>query len=147
MSVRESTRMDRIKLDRSDQVAGWIKPVLALCGLAFALTALTQLFAPEWFFNVVGTFPPFNRHYVGDLGAFLLPLGAGLVFAARNPLRHRGIVGVAAAGSSLHALNHFYDDLRESFSGSHWLNNTLPLLLVAVVLIVAYLRLAQVREQ
>jgi hypothetical protein len=38
---------------------------------------------PLWFFTTIGTFPPFNRHYTGDIGAFQLALGAGLLLAVR----------------------------------------------------------------
>jgi hypothetical protein len=45
------------------------------------LTGLALLFASNWFFQTLGYFPPFNRHYAGDLGAFELPLGVGLLWA------------------------------------------------------------------
>ena len=45
--------------------------VVALSGAGYTLTGLSQLFAPRWFFENIGKFPPFNRHYVGDLGAFI----------------------------------------------------------------------------
>ena len=84
--------------------------IVALSGAGYTLTGLSQLFAPRWFFENIGNFPPFNRHYVGDLGAFILAMGLGLLVAARNPAQHRSLIGVVALGSVLHLLNHLYDD-------------------------------------
>src|SRR5712691_8523067 len=83
--------------------------VVGLAGLAYLLTGIALLFAPVWFFQTIGHFPPFNRHYEGDLGSFLLPLGVGLLVAARAPLKHIWVIRVAALGSLLHAGNHMYD--------------------------------------
>src|SRR5215213_6714494 len=80
-------------------------------GLFYVLTGLALLFAPQWFFDNIGTFPPFNRHYEGDLGAFGLPLGVGLMLAARNPAQNRLMIGVGVAVSVVHALNHLYESL------------------------------------
>lgn len=88
-----------------------IQAIVVLGGLFYLVTGALLLFAPEWFFLNVGTYPPFNRHYTGDLGAFLLPLGIALLVGARNPNQHRLLIGYAAAGSLVHTLNHLYDDL------------------------------------
>ena len=106
-------------------------------GIFFTLTALALLFAPRWFFDTIGTFAPFNRHYEGDLGAFLLPLGVGLMYAARAPQKHRLLIAVAAAGSALHVLNHIFDGVTQSFTPLHWLTDTVPLILSALLLLVA----------
>ena len=88
-----------------------VRVVVLISGVFYALVGLALLFLPQWFFDTIGTFPPFNRHYEGDLGSFLLPLGVALIVAARDPLRHRLLIACAAAGSLLHAGNHIYDDL------------------------------------
>lgn len=69
------------------------------------------LVAPTWFFNTIGTFPPFNQHYLGDAGAFLFPIGLGLLLALREPRRHALLIGVGALASLLHTGNHLYDDV------------------------------------
>lgn len=113
--------------------------IVAANGLVNLLTGAALLFAPRWFFNTLADFPPFNRHYLGDVGAFVLALGVGLLIAAREPRRHRGLVGVAALGSLLHVANHLYDDLViERGASLHWLTNTLPLLALAALLLWAW---------
>ncbi len=89
----------------------WTRALVAFSGIFYLLTGLTQLIAPVWFYDNIGTLPPFNRHYIGDLGSFLLPLGIGLLVAAKNPRAHRLLVGVAALGGLLHTVNHLYDEL------------------------------------
>lgn len=115
---------------------------MALAGAGYMLSGLAQLLAPQWFFENIGDFPPYNRHYVGDLGAFVLAMGAGLLVAARQPERHRLLIGVVALGSGLHALNHLYDDwLSADWSPAHLLSQTLPLALLALALALVWRRL------
>jgi len=85
---------------------------------------------------VVGHFPPFNRHYEGDLGSFLLSLGIGLLVVARAPARHIWVIRVAALGSLVHIGNHIYDAVVNSAPASEWLSQIAPLLVLALLLIV-----------
>jgi predicted anti-sigma-YlaC factor YlaD len=120
------------------------KWVVLFSGAINLLTGAALLFAPAWFYNVVADFPPFNRHFLGDAGAFIFALGLGLLFAAREPKKHRGLIGVAALGTLLHVGNHLYDDLIvEHAATAHWLTNTLPLAAMAVLLIAAYIFLTR----
>jgi uncharacterized membrane protein len=89
----------------------FVRAVLAVQGLFYLLTGLLMLFAPVWFFDYIGTYDPYNRHFIGDLGAFTLPLGAALLIAARRPARHLSLIAYALAASILHTLNHIYDDV------------------------------------
>jgi hypothetical protein len=123
----------------------FIRVVIVLNGLNYLFVGLALIFAPQWFFDNIGNFPPFNRHYSGDLGAFLLPLGIGLLWAARDPARHLGLIGVALAGSWWHVLNHLFDDLVEGALSPLFFSNTLPLLALAVLLSVAYFSLLRPR--
>ncbi len=109
--------------------------VVAVAGALYVLTGAALLFAPVWFFQHIGTFGPFNRHYEGDLGAFLLALGIGLLFAARSPARYGLAVWVAAMGSLLHACNHIYDAIIAGASLGDWLAQPVPLVVIAALLI------------
>jgi hypothetical protein len=109
--------------------------VVSLAGLAHLLVGLAMLLAPLWFFTTIGTFPPFNRHYTGDMGAFQLALGAGLLFAARAPARQRLLIGVAAAGNLVHMLNHAYDALISRAPLGFWLADSGPLLVLTLALL------------
>jgi len=109
--------------------------VVAIAGLTHVLVGLAMLLAPMWFFVTIGTFPPFNRHYTGDMGAFQLALGAGLLFTVRAPAQYRLLIAVAAAGNLLHMFNHAYDALISNASLSYWLADTGPMLVLTLALL------------
>ncbi len=116
----------------------WAQVAVLLGGLFYILTGLALLFAPAWFYEHIGNFPPFNRHYSGDLGAFLLPLGVALLWAARQPAVHSLTISLAAVASLLHALNHAYDDWTAGSPLAHWFGETIPTFLFALLLLAAY---------
>lgn len=105
-----------------------IQVALIWNGAVNLFAGVTLIVAPVWFFNTIGTFPPFNQHYLGDAGAFILPLGLGLLVALREPRKHQLLIGLAALSGVLHATNHLYDD----FVLGHW---TLPHVVSTVELI------------
>ena len=119
-----------------------IQITLGVSGLFYTLVGLALLFLPTWFFTYIGDFPPFNRHYMGDAGAFILPLGIGLLLAMRQPVAHRSIVLVTAAASLIHALNHAYDDWLVRSPFLHWFSETIPLLIFAGILFLVYRRIS-----
>ncbi len=86
-----------------------VQATLALIGLNHLVVTLLTFVAPMWFFNNVGYFPPFNAHYLADIGAYNLPLGVGLLIAVSDPVRHRVLIGLAASGNLAHAFSHLRD--------------------------------------
>ncbi|MBZ0282958.1 MAG: hypothetical protein K8L97_19620 [Anaerolineae bacterium] len=129
---------------KNGKLAGAVRASLIAGGLLYLLTGVALLFAPEWFFQNIGYFPPFNRHYEGDLGAFLLPLGAAMLWAAREPAKHGLLVGMAAAGSILHAVNHIVDDLNAGLTLTQWLTSqTFLLLIFGIILAAGYWQIHQ----
>jgi uncharacterized protein YbjT (DUF2867 family) len=115
----------------------WARLVVALIGLSYVLAGALLLWATPWFYEHIGTFPPYNRHYAGDAGAFNLPLGVGLVWAARGLRRHRALLVIGLIASVLHVLNHAYDHAVEGATLAHWAWDTGPLALAAVLLALA----------
>lgn len=111
-----------------------IQLIVALSGLAYALAGAALLLAPARFFQYIGHFQPYNQHYEGDLGSFLLALGVGLLFAASDPARHRLVVRIAALGSLLHVGNHVYAALLKTAPPDEWTREIVPLLVFAVLL-------------
>jgi hypothetical protein len=111
--------------------------VIALVGVLDVGAALALLLAPEWFYSTIAEFPPFNRHYAGDAGAFLLGIGAGLIVAARDPIRYRALLLIGVGVSWLHAVNHLYDALEHAGVGRAGLTDALLIVGIAVALTVA----------
>ena len=110
-------------------------------GVVNAAAGLALLLAPQWFFETIGSYPPFNRHYAGDAGSFLTAIGLGLLSAARDPSRYRALIGVAFISNALHLLNHVYDDVLVTASFQHIMQGAAPvgftLLLLALALYLA----------
>jgi hypothetical protein len=77
--------------------------VVALLGIAFWVVSGAWAFAsPASFYDAVATYPPFNAHFLRDIGSFMLGLGAGLGVA----LRWRDALAAALAGSAVGATFH-----------------------------------------
>lgn len=106
---------------------------VAAGGAVYAVTGAALLFAPRWFFENVGDFPPFNRHYAGDAGAFSLAIGLALLVAARRPATHAPVVALGALAALIHTANHAYDAAR----GDESLSDLLALVAFTALLVVA----------
>ena len=122
---------------------GFARAVIGIAGVVHLSASVLMLLAPYSFFMLIEHFPPYNRHYIGDLGAFQLPLGIGLLLAASEPFRYRMVVLIAAATNLLHAINHIYDGLMGPTTMVYWLIDVGLPLLMAVALMVAYVRSRQ----
>ena len=121
--------------------------VVAALGAVQVAAGLSLLLTPVWFYGTIAEYAPYNRHFLGDTGAFVLALGIGLVLAARKLPQQRLLVGVAALGSAVHTANHFIDDvLSPAAVPAYWTTNTLPLLVTTVLLAYVYLRLGALRR-
>jgi hypothetical protein len=114
-----------------------IQILVAIGGVFNTLVGLTMIAAPMWFFENVGHFEPFNRHYTGDTGTFVLGYGIGLLIAARDPQRHVLMIFAAALASLFHTLNHTYDAVIGAEPLRHWLIDVGPLVVFTVMMLAA----------
>lgn len=87
--------------------------VIILAGFgAFTLVlGLWAIIAPASFFDNIGHFEPYNRHFLHDVGAFQIGLGAAALFAVawRNDAL-LAVLGGAAAGATAHEIAHIADN-------------------------------------
>jgi hypothetical protein len=96
-------------------------PAMAWVVVAFWLVSgLWAFVAPRSFYDAVATFPPYNVHFVHDIGALSIGLGLTIVLvvvlADRWHPARSVLVGVGV-GSSLHVLSHVLDyDIKPSVS-------------------------------
>jgi hypothetical protein len=112
---------------------------IVINGLSFALVGLVLIVTPQWFYQNIGDFPPFNRHYSGDLGTYSLPIGIALLVAAREPLKNKLIVAMAFGVGLLHMFNHVFDAILIGGSITYWLSDIGPLAFFEILLGVALL--------
>ena len=108
--------------------------LIGIVGLFDSAAGAALLFAPRWFYDTLATFPPFNRHYAGDVGAFILPIGLGLLVAARDPIRYRAILVLGLVASWIHAANHALDGIQHAGEGSASLLDAANIAGTAVIL-------------
>src|SRR6266567_9511929 len=80
-----------------------LRLLVLVAGLLLLASGLWAMLAPDSFYAVVATYPPYNRHLIHDLGAFLLGLGVtfGLALALSDALL------VALSGNAIAGVAHF----------------------------------------
>jgi hypothetical protein len=77
-------------------------------GIFFVAFGVWAMVGPESFFDAVAAFEPYNQHFVQDIGAFQIGLGAVLLLAgipARADALAVALIGVGV-GSAAHTLSH-----------------------------------------
>ncbi len=82
--------------------------VLVVGALHLAAGTIMAL-APRPFYDEVGTFPPFNAHYLRDLATWYVAFGALLLVAARRPAWRAPLLALAVVQYGLHVVNHLVD--------------------------------------
>ncbi len=82
-----------------------VSAVVLLAGLFDLMVGMAQLLQPEWYFANLADYPPYNRVFVGQIGAALLPLGIAMVISSQNPTDNRMLIGAGAGAAILIALS------------------------------------------
>lgn len=95
--------------------------VVAAVNLA---TGVFAAVAPGAFYDQIGTYGAENGHYVGDVAAFYLAAGVGLLVAANRPPWRVPVLAVVALWWALHALNHL-GDVGEASSDGKGITDTI----------------------
>jgi hypothetical protein len=115
--------------------------VVAAVNLAIGLFAAI---APGSFYEEIGTYGAENGHYVGDVAAFYLAAGVGLVVAVSRPSWRVPVLAVVALWWGLHALNHL-GDVNEASSDGKGITDTI--LIAAGAIAIGYLARVASRDQ
>lgn len=82
---------------------------LRLVSLTFLATMVWMLAWPSGFQETLAGFGEFNRHFVRDTAAFILPLAVILWMAASRPGWRVPVIGIALVQNGLHVVNHLID--------------------------------------
>ncbi|HEV2108580.1 MAG TPA: hypothetical protein VGR16_09995 [Thermomicrobiales bacterium] len=87
---------------------GFARGVAIAGGIFFVALGVWAMIEPRSFFDTVATFEPYNRHFLQDIGAFQVGLGAVLLLAV-VPASLSGLtvalIGVGV-GAALHTVSH-----------------------------------------
>jgi hypothetical protein len=126
---------------KGDKIMNWkqayARSIAVAVGVSY-LAALALLLSQDWFFNNIGNYPPYNRHYMGDAGSFVSVLGLMLLWAARDPARHWAMILLAGVGSLVHAANHVIEDFITNPSNASVASNVLLFVLAFAMLLAAW---------
>ena len=84
--------------------------ILGGFGVFTVATGLWAMIAPHSFFDNIGHFEPYNRHFLHDVGAFQIGLGGAALFALvwRSDAL-LAVLGGTAAGATAHDIAHIVD--------------------------------------
>lgn len=81
----------------------------ALGGIFLVSFGVLAVLAPRTFYDTVAVWPPYNHHFIHDIGAFQIGLGAILLLALRyGDSLFVGLAG-AGTGAAVHAIVHVID--------------------------------------
>jgi uncharacterized protein YjeT (DUF2065 family) len=86
-----------------------VRVVSAAAGAFFALSGIAAFVAPATFFEAAATFEPYNEHFVRDIGAFQLGLGAVLLLSVWIDDASVVALGGVGIGSLFHTVAHAID--------------------------------------
>jgi hypothetical protein len=87
----------------------WLpRAVAILAGVSFVALGAWAMLDPRSFFATIAMFEPYNQHFIQDIGAFQIGLGAVLLLGGASP-RPDGLVvallGVGV-GATFHLVSH-----------------------------------------
>jgi uncharacterized membrane protein len=89
--------------------SGFVRGVAAVLGIVTVALGVWAMLSPSSFYDVVATFPPYNRHLLHDVGAFQIGIGAALLLALRWRDALVTALGAYAIGTFAHAVAHLVD--------------------------------------
>jgi hypothetical protein len=90
-----------------ERLVGAVAGVAAIFFITFGLWAFLD---PSSFFDEIANFEPYNEHFLHDVGAFQIGLGASIVFALigrKDALL--AALGGAGVGATFHFVSHVQD--------------------------------------
>jgi hypothetical protein len=84
--------------------------IAVVAALFFIAPGLWAFFDAKGFYDNLATFEPYNEHFIHDIGAFQIGIGAALVAALwkRSDALFAGLAG-GAIGSGFHTVAHVMD--------------------------------------
>ena len=85
-----------------------VSAIVVAAGVVYLLAGMAALLQPDWYFENLAPFEPFNRLGAGLVGSLMLPLGVVMVIASQLPMENRLVIGMGASAAVLMLLNAWY---------------------------------------
>ena len=104
--------------------------IALLGGLSLVVFGAWAFRDPRGFYDAVAVWPPFNKHFIHDIGAFQIGLGLTLLLAlVRGDALFVALAGVGG-GAAVHAAAHWIDRDLGGKPADPWVMTALAVLLV-----------------
>jgi len=104
----------------------------AIGGAVLTATGAWALAAPRSFFDVIATYPPYNRHLIHDIGAFLVGLGVAFLVGLKARRALTAALVANAAAAVLHEVSHIVDRDLGGKASDPWLLGLVAVLFVVI---------------
>lgn len=108
------------------------RTIAVLAGLFLIGLGVWAFVDPHSFYLRIAHFPPYNRHFLHDAGAFQIGLGATLLLALRWSDGLKAALTGVGIGAAFHAASHWWD---RSLGGKS--SDPYVLTIFALVLVIA----------
>ena len=105
--------------------------IAALGGAFFVGFGAFAVVSPRGFFDSLATWPPFNVHFIHDIGAFQIGLGLALLIALVRGDALLVALAAVGAGQTVHTIVHFTDSDLGGKSSDPYVMLVLAVLLLA----------------
>jgi hypothetical protein len=86
-----------------------VRTIVVLAGVFLVGFGLWAFLFPTSFYTSVGSFPPYNQHFLHDLGAFQVGLGSALLLTQVWDDALLAVLGGNALGATIHFIAHLVD--------------------------------------
>jgi hypothetical protein len=86
-----------------------VRVIVVLVGLYLLGFGLWAFLSPASFYDSIAVFPPYNQHFIHDLGAFQLALSAALLLTQVWSDALLVVLGANAIGATAHFAAHLID--------------------------------------
>lgn len=124
---------------RAGERADAVTLVLVLAGASQVVAGALAFFVPGTFYDIVAGYPPYNEHFLMDVGSWQIALGAIALYGARRADWRVPLLALLALQYVLHFIPHLIHFGDAEKSGQAWFA-TIALGLTAVLLIGLFVR-------
>jgi len=112
-----------------------IRVCVAVLGAISIGAGLWAMLAPYSFYEQAATFPPYNRHFIHDIGAFQIGLGGCLIAALAFTDALLAVLIGNALGGIGHFIGHFADRSIGGQSSDPYTFGVLAIVMVALTVV------------
>jgi hypothetical protein len=86
-----------------------VRVIAVLAGVFLVGFGIWAFLSPSTFYSSIALFPPYNQHFLHDVGAFQVGLGTALLLTQLFDDALLAVLGGNAVGATIHLISHQLD--------------------------------------